>query len=279
METIIETMKKSCIIISNEIKSRNLLQLGSETNNKNASNEAVKELDILSNNIIKNNLVQLDAVSYIASEEEDELIHCNNKNNYLVSYDPLDGSSNIDVSITVGTIFGIYDYNDGNYKIVCAGYGLYGSQTQFVLAYNNSISFYQLNDNKFELIKDNLKIPNKGKIVSMNLSYNKINLDKKYEELCNKLFDEGYTQRFVGSLVADAHRTLLKGGIFMYPANNKSQKGKIRLLYEAVPFAYIFEIAGGCSSNGEKSLLDVDIYTTHQRTPIILSSRYEFSRL
>ena len=279
METIIETMKKSCIIISNEIKSRNLLKLGSETNNKNASNEAVKELDILSNNIIKNNLVQLDSVSYIASEEEDELICNNNNKNYLVSYDPLDGSSNIDVSITVGTIFGIYEYNNGNFNIVCAGYGLYGSQTQFVVAYNNNISFYQLNDNKFELIKDNLKIPNKGKIVSMNLSYNKINLDKKYEELCNKLFDEGYTQRFVGSLVADAHRTLLKGGIFIYPANNKSVNGKIRLLYEAIPFAYIFELAGGFSSNGDNSLLDVNVNDIHQRTPIILSSKYEFSKL
>lgn len=279
METIIETMKKSCIIISNEIKSRNLLQLGSETHNRNVSNDAVKELDILSNNIIKNNLVQLDTVSYIASEEEDELICNNNKKNYLVSYDPLDGSSNIDVSITVGTIFGIYEYNNDNYNIVCAGYGLYGSQTQFVVTYNNNISFYQLNDNKFELIKDNLKIPNKGKIVSMNLSYNKINLDKKYEELCNKLFDEGYTQRFVGSLVADAHRTLLKGGIFMYPANNRSVNGKIRLLYEAIPFAYIFEIAGGCSSNGENSLLEVDINSIHQRTPIILSGKYEFSKL
>lgn len=279
MEEIIETMKKSCILISNQIQSRNLIQLGSETTNKNASNEAVKELDILSNNIIFENLSELDSVSHIVSEEENDLIINNTKGNYLVSYDPLDGSSNIDVSITVGTIFGIYKYQDEKFEIVCAGYGLYGSQTQFVVAYDQKIFFYQLNNDKFELISDKLRIPNKGKIVSMNLSYNKINLDKKYEKLCNQLFDEGYTHRFVGSLVADAHRTLLKGGIFMYPANNKSKNGKIRLLYEAMPFAYIFEKAGGYGTNGEKRLLELSFDKIHQRTPIVLSSKYEYSKL
>jgi fructose-1,6-bisphosphatase I len=276
---IIHVLQSSCIKISELIKTKNLLKLGSETENKNATDDAIKELDIQSNQILIDNLSKVSSVKYIASEEEENLLLNNKNGKYLVSFDPLDGSSNIDVNITIGTIFGIYDIDkDKKFKISCAGYSLYGSQTQFILAHKK-VELYQLLNEKFVLIQDNLKIPNRGKIVSMNLSYNHINFNKKYELLAKQLFNKGYTLRFVGSMVADAHRTLLKGGIFMYPANKKSQEGKIRLLYEAIPFAFIFEIAGGIASNGYKRLLDVKYSEIHQRTPIILSSKYEFSKL
>lgn len=278
-DEIIQVLKISCKNISQLIKTKNLLHLGSETVNKNATDDAVKELDIQSNQILIDNLSKVSSVKYIASEEEEHLLLNNEDGKYLVSFDPLDGSSNIDVNITIGTIFGIYIIgNDEKFKISCAGYSLYGSQTQFVLAHEK-VELYQLLNDEFKLIKDDLRIPNKGKIVSMNLSYNHINFNKKYENLALELFDKGYTLRFVGSMVADGHRTLLKGGIFMYPANEKSKDGKIRLLYEAIPFAFIFEKAGGVGSNGVKRLLDVEFDNIHQRTPIILSSKYEFSKL
>ena len=276
---IIQVLQSSCIKISELIKTKNLLKLGSETKNKNATDDAVKELDIQSNQILINDLSKVSSIKYIASEEEENLLLNNENGKYLVSFDPLDGSSNIDVNITIGTIFGIYDIDkDEKFTISCAGYSLYGSQTQFILAHEK-VELYQLLDEKFVLIQDNLTIPYKGKIVSMNLSYNHINFNKKYELLALELFNKGYTLRFVGSMVADAHRTLLKGGIFMYPANKKSPEGKIRLLYEAIPFAFIFEKAGGISSNGCKRLLDVKYSEIHQRTPIILSGKYEFSKL
>lgn len=278
-DEIIQVLKLSCKEISQLIKTKNLLHLGSETVNKNATDDDVKELDIQSNQILINNLSNVSSVKYIASEEEEKLLLNNQNGKYLVSFDPLDGSSNIDVNVTIGTIFGIYIIENNNkFKISCAGYSLYGSQTQFVLAHEK-VELYQLLNDEFKLIKHDLRIPNKGKIVSMNLSYNNINFNKKYEDLALELFDKGYTLRFVGSMVADAHRTLLKGGIFMYPANEKSIDGKIRLLYEAIPFAFIFEKAGGVGSNGVKRLLDVEFNDIHQRTPIILSSKYEFSKL
>jgi fructose-1,6-bisphosphatase I len=278
-DEIIQVLKLSCKDISKLIKTKNLLHLGSETENKNATDDAVKELDIQSNQILIHNLSKVLSVKYIASEEEENLLLNNENGKYLVSFDPLDGSSNIDVNVTIGTIFGIYIIkNNKKLKISCAGYSLYGSQTQFVLAHEK-VELYQLLNNNFKLIKNDIKIPNRGKIVSMNLSYNHINFNKKYENLALELFDKGYTLRFVGSMVADAHRTLLKGGIFMYPANKKSIDGKIRLLYEAIPFAFIFEKAGGVGSNGNERLLDVEFNDIHQRTPIILSSKYEFSKL
>ena len=113
----------------------------------------------------------------------------------------------------------------------------------------------------------------------MNMSYNHLNFDKRYENLALQLFDNGYTQRFAGSLVSDAHRILLKGGIFMYPKNKNSKDGKIRLFYEALPFAFIFEKAGGIASNGIKRLIEVEFNDIHQKTEIILSSKHEFSKL
>jgi len=280
LKSIVETIMHSCNKISHYIRKKSLLRLGQATENTNATNDAVKQLDLKTNKLFINDLSKINSIKLLASEEEEELINCNENGKYLVSFDPLDGSSNIDVNIDIGTIFGIFEINENTKKnnIICAGYCLYGPQTQFVLAYEK-VELYQLYNKEFILINEDLKIPNKGNVVSMNLSYNHINLDKRYENLALQLFDKGYTHRFVGSLVADAHRTLLKGGIFMYPKNQNSKTGKIRLLYEAIPFAFIFEKAGGIGSNGVKRLINVDFKDIHQRTEIILSSEYEFSKL
>jgi fructose-1,6-bisphosphatase I len=280
LKSIVKTIMHSCNKISQYIRKKSLLKLGEATDNKNSTNDAVKKLDLETNILFINDLSKINSIKFLASEEEEELINCNENGKYLVSFDPLDGSSNIDVNIDIGTIFGIFEIDENTKKnnIICAGYCLYGPQTQFVLAYEK-VKLYQLYNKEFILINENLKIPNKGNIVSINMSYNHINFDKRYEELALQLFNKGYTHRFVGSLVADAHRTLLKGGIFMYPRNKKSISGKIRLLYEAIPFAFIFEKAGGVGSNGIKRLIDVDYKDIHEKTGIILSSKYEFSKL
>lgn len=280
LKSIVETIMYSCNKISHYIRKKSLLRLGETTVNRNSTNDAIKQLDLKTNKLFINDLSKINSIKLLVSEEEEEIITCNENGKYLVSFDPLDGSSNIDVNIDIGTIFGIFEINENTKKnnIICAGYCLYGPQTQFVLAHEK-VELYQLYNKEFILINEDLKIPNKGNIVSMNLSYNHINLDKRYENLAIELFENGYTHRFVGSLVADAHRTLLKGGIFMYPKNQNSKTGKIRLLYEAIPFAFIFEKAGGVGSNGVKRLIDVDFKDIHQKTEIILSSEYEFSKL
>ena len=283
MEEILNALRKSFIEISNLMKYIDPSKLSVLVNENNTSGDDVKKLDILSNDIIKNNLLECNSIKIIGSEEEDKLVYTQNDNGkYMVCYDPLDGSSNIDVNITVGTIFAIYDLNkglDNGNDIVCAGYCLYGSSTQFILA-RETVKIFILNNDKFLLINDNLKIKEKGNIYSINEA-------NKYKWLGNKdsifvmnLLDLNYTTRWVGSMVTDCHRTLIKGGIFAYPENINNMEGKIRLLYEAYPFAFIFKIAGGKSSNGKLNILDIKFpKNIHQKTPIYLGSNYEMNIL
>ena len=281
MEDIINCLFKSFIEISNIIKNNDKNTLFDSINKSNSSGDSVKKLDLVSNEILKKKLSNINSIRFIGSEEEDKLLLINEKGKYLVCFDPLDGSSNIDVNITVGTIFAIYKYSENVIKngnnIVIAGYCLYGGSTQLVIA-DTSVNIYQLNQNtnEFNLLFQDWKIPKKGNIYSINES-NKYIIDKKYNIITDKLIDQKYSARWVGSLVADAHRTLIKGGFFTYPENSKNKDGKIRLLYEAYPFAFIFKIANGFSSNGNINLLDVEFPNNiHQKTPIILSSKYEF---
>tara|TARA_B110000208_G_scaffold191644_1_gene259334 strand:- start:3068 stop:3946 length:879 start_codon:yes stop_codon:yes gene_type:complete len=284
MDEILKILKESFIEISYLIQNRNLFELGNRLDKKNISNDFVKILDEISNNILKNNLIKCNLIKCIGSEEEDNYIVTSFPTApYLICFDPLDGSSNIDVNITTGTIFTVYKYNDANKitsgkDIVMAGYSLYSSALQYVCAYNNNISMYQYfsKESSFKKIRDNIKMVDKGNIYSINESYKNIWCNQNYNKLIDKLVNENYSARWVGSLVADAHRTLIKGGLFAYPDNNKSKNGKIRLLYEAYPFAFIFEMGGGSSSNGSISILDIPFpKNIHQRTPIILSSKHE----
>ena len=283
MEDIIDTLKNSCCKISKLMNETEPFNLSKLTNDNNKSGDDVKKLDILSNDILKDDLSQCKNIRVIGSEEEDEMIYTENKEaKYMICFDPLDGSSNIDSNITVGTIFGIYDLErglkDGN-SIVCSGYCLYGSSTQFIIA-EDTVKIYMLKNNKFNLIDSNFKMKEKGNIYSINESYKNRWIDKRNNNLVNILIDENYTSRWVGSMVSDCHRTLIKGGIFAYPRNSKDMEGKIRLLYEAYPFCYLFKIAGGKSSNGEKDILDIEFpKDIHKKTPIYIGSNYEINLL
>lgn len=282
---IINTLQKSFIQISKLIRGNNSLNLGNVTNNNNISGDNMKILDLESNKILKNNLSKCKEVRCIGSEEEPEFYYTDySKAPYLVCYDPLDGSSNIDVNITTGTIFAVYQYNNNKIEngrnIIMAGYCLYGGATQYVIAYQQKVSMFQYSEQvkKFVLLLDNLKIKKKGTIYSINESNKYCWNDLKYQKIVNHFIRNNYTNRWVASMVADAHRTIIKGGFFSYPGNKKNPDGKIRLIYEAYPFAYIFELAGGKSSNGHICLLDVPFPTAlHQKTPIVLGGEYEMS--
>ena len=286
MNEIINILKKSCIDISILIKNGNPFTMSSLINNKNNSGDNVKKLDIQANDLMIKNLLNYKYIRNIASEENENIINTKFKNaQYMITFDPIDGSSNIDVNITVGTIFGLYEYKNNKLKygnnIVMAGYCLYGGSTQLIIANNNSVDMYSLVNNKFKLIKNNIKIKNNGNIYSINESF-KYKYNKNINNCIKKFIELNYSARYVGSLVSDAHRTLIKGGFFAYPTNIINSTGKIRLIYEAFPIAFILETAGGKSSNCEysnNSLLDIEfpINNIHQKTGLLLSSPFEFN--
>jgi len=279
MEEIINKLKFSCIKIAHLIKNTSSKSLSQEHNHTNNSNEIVKYLDLHANEILKKELSTLSQIYSISSEEEASEIILNPKGLYLVAFDPLDGSSNIDCNATIGTIFGIYTKSPYNQPaknhIVASGYCLYGSSTQFVSSYQSykGIKIEQLINKNWETTHHNYLIPNKGKYYSGNLS----NLSKwssQITSIIHYLNNRNYGLRYIGSLVGDGHRTIIKGGVFMYPSDISNPNGKLRQYYEVVPFSYLFEKGGGMALNDNfKSILDELLSEDmHYRRPLILSS-------
>ena len=295
MDTLLFALEKSFKEISKLIRNQNSLDLGGLLNESNVSGDDVKELDIVSNDLFKRNLAKCSLVRTIGSEEEDELYETTHIDApYLVCYDPLDGSSNVDVNITTGTIFAVYQYDEhgkieSGRNMVMSGYCLYGGCCQYVLAYNGIVSMYQYipstgcfskyisSKNGFSKIHENIKIQEKGTIFSLNEAHKHKWCDKRFQPFIETMIEQKYNARWVGSMVADGHRTLIKGGFFAYPANESNLSGKIRLLYEAYPFAHIFETAGGIATDGTTNILDIHYpEKLHQKTPVILSSKTEY---
>ena len=286
MDEVVSVLEKSFMEISELIRNHNSLHLGNQLNELNLSGDDVKHVDIVSNNILKHNLEKCSFIRAIGSEEEDELYLTQHINApYLICYDPLDGSSNVDVNITTGTIFALYEYEENGiitngHNIVMSGYCLYGGCTQYIIARENVLSMYQYDsiDKKFTCINKDMKIKSKGNIYSLNESNRHTWLDNRYVACIDAFMQKGYNSRNVGSLVADGHRTIIKGGFFAYPANKKNTSGKIRLLYEAYPFAHTFETGGGVATNGEMRLLDIPYpHKLHQKTPIVLASKEDYA--
>ncbi|KAE8633240.1 hypothetical protein XENTR_v10001823 [Xenopus tropicalis] len=257
----------------------------------NVTGDEVKKLDVLSNDLVINMLKSSYGTCALVSEENKEVIIIPKEmqGKYVVCFDPLDGSSNIDCLASIGTIFAIYrkttdtepceqDALQPGRNIVAAGYALYGSATLVALSTGEGVDCFMLDPalGEFILVDKNVKIKKKGKIYSLNEGYAKYFDPAMTEYLKNKKFPQDgsapYSSRYVGSMVADVHRTLVYGGIFMYPANEKSPKGKLRLLYECNPMSFIIEQAGGMATTGTQPVLDVQPETIHQRVPLILGS-------
>jgi len=277
-------------IVSREVNKAGLAEILGVTGEINVHGEEVKKLDEFANEIFKHVLLKSGIVAAIASEEEDEVV-ISPPGRYIVVYDPLDGSSNIEVNVSIGTIFGIYRNNSGENvsikdflrsgrELVAAGYLIYGSSTMLVYTTGQGVHGFTLDPSigEFILSHYDIKIPEEGKIYSINEAYES-RWDDKMKSFIKNLKENGKTLRYIGSLVADFHRNLLKGGIFLYPADRKNPHGKLRLLYEAIPLAFIVEQAGGYASDGKGNILDRIPESIHEKTPLFIGSRKEVEKL
>ena len=266
------------------------------TGNVNVHGEEVQKLDEFANSTFINIIGKSGTVCAITSEEmaDPMFIQKEDTGKYIFMMDPLDGSSNIDVNVSIGTIFSIYRKITAGHSIsnddllqkganqVAGGYITYGSSTMFVYSSGNGVHGFTLDPSlgEFFLSHPDIKIPDKGNIYSVNEG-NYINWEDNQKNLINyfKDFDESsnrpYRGRYIGSMVSDFHRTLLKGGIFMYPSDAKNQCGKLRYSFEASPLAFIVENAGGSASTGEKRILDIIPTDIHQCVPLYIGSRLD----
>ncbi len=279
-----------------EVNKAGLVDILGDTGEINIQGEEVKKLDEYANDQFTGVLQHGISCAGIASEELDDTVSFNNEismaSKYICMFDPLDGSSNIDVNVSIGTIFSVYrrvsetgtpltkkDFLQPGNRQVAAGYIIYGSSTIFVYATKRGVNGFTLDQSigEFCLSHPGIKCPEHGKMYSVNHGKFFMYSDevKKYIDRCqNKTRDNGgpYTQRYIGSMVSDVHRNLIKGGIFMYPGTVDKPNGKLRLLYECNPFAYIIEVAGGKATDGKVRILDKQPTELHERTPFFIGS-------
>ena len=288
---VIQAISKSSIEIEECIRYSALKGLhGVHSNEQNSSGDIQKKLDVISNDIMINHLTQTKCCSILLSEENDAPIYLQkeySEKNYVVAFDPLDGSSNIDCNAPIGTIFSISSHNKeqvltkGN-QIVVAGYVLYGPSTELLLSVNNTVERFVLSIKKQYIHIGKVLLNGKKKIYSINEANSSAwNSDMKAYINNYKINGTKYTSRYIGSMVGDVHRTLLYGGMFCYPADKKNPNGKLRLLYEAYPMAKLLEDAGGkaiVGNNSKQRILDVILKEIHQRTPILLGSIEEVNK-
>lgn len=289
-------------IINSRVRAAGLAGLLGYTGETNVQGEQVQKLDEFSNDVLLNVLERSGHCGVIGSEELDEAILAQNHAKYVCLFDPLDGSSNIDTNVGIGTIFAILRRSDPKLsrpsladalrpgrEIVAAGYVLYGPSTIFVLSTGQGAHGFTLDPSigEFFLSQPDIKCPVRGNCYSVNEG-NFARWTPEIQAWCRWIkgrspagpnpdgsepFKTPYGARYVGSLVADAHRTLIKGGIFAYPADSKSTSGKLRLLYEANPMAFLFEQAGGAAVMGKDRILDIMPTELHQRVPLIVGSK------
>ncbi len=289
---IMNSIQEASIIISKKVGKAGLLNITGEAGATNVQGESQKQLDVIANDVFIEAFTKSGYCCGIASEENDEIIIIDNKNaQYVLCMDPLDGSSNIDVNVSIGNIFSIYkkldadkpvsteDFLQEGNKQIAAGYVLYGSSTMMVFTCGNGVNAftYDSDKNDFYLSNPNMKSPEKGAIYSLNQG-NFIEFPKgvqNYIDYCQEKDKESnrpYSLRYIGSLVADFHRNLLKGGIFIYPPTAKAPNGKLRLLYECNPMAFIAEQSGGKAFSHKQRIMDIKPTEIHQRVSLFIGS-------
>lgn len=296
LSRLINSIRLAAKVVNHEVNKAGLVDILGNAGDTNIQGEDQQKLDVYANNAFIKTLTNREIVCGIASEEEDDFITIKGRNGksdnkYVVLIDPLDGSSNIDVNVSVGTIFSIYrritpegtpvtlqDFLQPGNKQVAAGYIIYGTSTMIVYTTGHGVNGFTLNPaiGTYYLSHPNMRYPVDGNIYSVNEG-NYVHFPqgiKDYIKYCQK--EEGdrpYTSRYIGSLVSDFHRNMIKGGIYIYPNTSKDPNGKLRLLYECNPMAFIAEQAGGKASNGFRRILDIKPSTLHERTPFICGSK------
>jgi len=296
LTSLLGAIQLAAKVVNREINKAGLADIAGSTGVENVQGEVQQKMDLYANDKFKAALEARGEVCGIASEEEDEFISfnsergCNSK--YVVLMDPLDGSSNIDVNVSIGTIFSIYkrksaigtpveleDFLQPGVDQVAAGYVIYGSSTMLVYTTGNGTHGFTCDPSLgvFYLSHENMMTPEDGAMYSINEgNYIKFPLGvKKYIKYCQDIdapTNRPYTSRYIGSLVSDFHRNLLKGGIYIYPSTASAPKGKLRLLYECNPIAFLMEQAGGTATDGETRILEIQPTELHQRVPFFCGS-------
>jgi fructose-1,6-bisphosphatase I len=296
LSRLINSLRLAAKVVNHEVNKAGLVDIIGTAGDQNIQGEDQQKLDVYANEAFIKTLTKRNIVCGIASEEEDDFISINSQdenhqNKYVVLIDPLDGSSNIDVNVSVGTIFSVYrrvtpvgtpvtieDFLQKGNQQVAAGYIVYGTSTMIVYTTGHGVNGFTLNPaiGTFYMSHPNMQFPEDGNIYSVNEG-NYIHFPqgiKDYIKYCQEEEeDRPYTSRYIGSLVSDFHRNMIKGGIYMYPESSKYPTGKLRLLYECNPMAFLAEQANGKASDGYQRIMDIEPTELHQRVPFICGSR------
>ena len=290
---LINSIRLAAKIVNHEVNKAGLVDIIGAAGETNIQGEDQQKLDVYANDVFKSALINREIVCGIASEEEEDYITIEGKdstheNKYVVLIDPLDGSSNIDVNVSVGTIFSIYrrvtpigtpvkkeDFLQKGNDQVAAGYVVYGTSTMLVYTTGRGVNGFTLNPaiGSFYLSHPNMTFPKRGNILSINQG-NYVHFSqgvKDYIKYCqeeDKNDQRPYTHRYIGSLVSDFHRNMIKGGVYIYPRSKTSPNGKLRLLYECNPIAFLAEQAGGKATDGSRRIMDLEPKELHERAPL-----------
>ena len=296
LSRLINSIRLAAKVVNHKVNKAGLVDILGAAGETNIQGENQQKLDVYANEVFIKTLTNREIVCGIASEEEDDYItivgrNKMNDNKYVVLMDPLDGSSNIDVNVSVGTIFSIYrritpegtpvsidDFLQPGKNQVAAGYIVYGTSTMIVYTTGHGVNGFTLNPaiGTYYLSHPNMKFPEDGHVYSINEgNYNHFPQGvKDYIKYCQKEEDDRpYSSRYIGSLVSDFHRNMIKGGIYIYPNTSKNPEGKLRLLYECNPMAMIAEQAGGLASDGFNRILDIEPKSLHERVPFFCGSK------
>ncbi len=297
LSRLLSAIRLAAKVVNREVNKAGLVdEILGTAGQENVQGETQQKLDVYANNQMINALKAQQEVCGIGSEENEDFIAFDKGEaiwgKYVVLMDPLDGSSNIDVNVSIGTIFSIYrrktkpgtvaelsDFLQPGLDLVAAGYVIYGSSTMLVFSTGSGVNGFTLDTSigVFCLSHPNMRIPKSGAMYSINEGNYKQFPEgvKKYIKYCqdeDETPDHPYTSRYIGSLVADFHRNMIKGGIYMYPSTGKNPNGKLRLMYENIPLAFIAEQAGGKATDGKNRILEIKPEELHQRTPLFIGS-------
>lgn len=302
LSSLLNALRLAAKVVNHEVNKAGLVDIFGNSGDVNVQGEQQQKLDVYANDIFIQSLKNRDIVCGIVSEENDEFITVtgqdgNSNGKYVVLMDPLDGSSNIDVNVSVGTIFSIFrritpvgtpveekDFLQPGREQVAAGYVVYGTSTMLVYTTGDGVNGFTLNPaiGSFYLSHPNMKFPKKGTIYSVNEG-NYAHFPepvKKYIKYCQEVKeDRPYSHRYIGSLVSDFHRNMIKGGIYLYPKSTVNKEGKLRLLYECNPIAFLTEQADGIATNGEQNIMDVIPTDIHERAAFYCGSSSMIKKL
>ncbi len=274
-------------VVNREVNKAGLIDIMGAIGSQNSTGENQQKLDVLANIRFTRALSKGGEVCALISEETESFVDLNNEGKYVIAIDPLDGSSNIDVNVSIGTIFSIYrrrspegtpiqqqDILQKGTEQVASGYILYGSSTMLVYTTGHGVNgfTYESSLGEYFLSHPDLKMPTDGNIFSINEGQSR-SFAPAVTRYLNYCKENGYTARYIGSLVADFHRNMLKGGIYIYPATGKDKNGKLRLMYECNALAFIAEQAGGLATDGKNRIMDIEPTALHQRVPFYVGSR------